>query len=68
MDMETYVARFPEVRIAKREDNDRILAFYKKLSMQGGAFNIQFVKDPDYFRFLDYEGKLHFVMIFEDED
>ena len=68
MDMETYVARFPEVRIAKREDNDRILAFYKKLSMQGGAFNIQFVKDPDYFRFLDYEGKLHYVMIFEDED
>jgi hypothetical protein len=69
MDMESYVARyFENVRIATRDDNERILEFYRKLSMLGGAFNIQFVKDPDYFRFMDWEGKTHYVLVMEDEN
>lgn len=68
MDMQSYVSRhFDNVRIATRDDNERILEFYRKLSMLGGPFNIQFVKDPDYFRFMDYEGKPHYVLVMEDD-
>jgi hypothetical protein len=67
MQLGSYVARYPNVRLAGRADNDRILAFYRKLSMQGGGFNILFVKDPDYFRFLDYESAGHAVGLVEDD-
>ncbi|HEY2730911.1 MAG TPA: FAD-dependent oxidoreductase, partial [Polyangia bacterium] len=45
-----------------------LLAFYRKLGMQGGGFNILFVKDPDYFRFLDCESATHAVGIVEDDE
>ncbi|HEY0710674.1 MAG TPA: hypothetical protein VGG33_27975 [Polyangia bacterium] len=67
MDLATYLSRYPNVRVATRDDNERILAFYKKLSMQGGAFNILFLKDPDYFRYLAYESANHAVAIVEDD-
>lgn len=67
MDLAAYLARYPNVRVATRADNDRILTFYRKLSMQGGAFNILFVKDPDYFRFLNYESASHAVGLVEDD-
>ncbi|HET6283009.1 MAG TPA: hypothetical protein VFH73_18760 [Polyangia bacterium] len=68
MDLATYFARYPNVRFATPGDNEKILAFYRKLSMQGGAFNILFVKDPDYFRFLRYESATHAVGLVEDDD
>lgn len=68
MDLAAYVARYPNVRIAQRADNERILAFYRKLSMQAGTFNILFVKEPDYFRFMDYEAADHAVCVVEDDD
>jgi hypothetical protein len=63
-----YFARYPNVRFATPDDNQRILAFYRKLSMQGGAFNILFVKDPDYFRYLRFESANHAVGLVEDDD
>src|SRR6185503_15487849 len=68
MDLASYVARYPNVRVAGRADNERILEFYRKLGMQGGGFNILFVKDPDYFRFLDCESDAHAVCVVEDDD
>jgi hypothetical protein len=68
MDIASYVARIPSSRLATPADNERVLAFYRKLSMAGGMFNIQFVKDPDYFRFLDYEGTPHYVLLVENDD
>jgi hypothetical protein len=68
MDLGSFLARYPNVRLAGSADNDRLLAFYRKLGMQGGGFNILFVKDPDYFRFLDCESAAHAVGIVEDDD
>ncbi|MBC7173944.1 MAG: hypothetical protein H5U40_16000, partial [Polyangiaceae bacterium] len=68
MDVAQFMATQPNARLATRADNDRLLAFYRKMSMVGGAFNIQFVKDPDYFRYLDYEGKKHFVLAVENRE
>ena len=67
MDLASYVARYPNVRLAGRADNERILDFYRKLGMQGGGFSILFVKDPDYFRFLDCESATHAACIVEDD-
>ena len=68
MDLASFLARYPNVRLAGRADNDRLLVFYRKLGMQGGGFNILFVKDPDYFRFLDCESATHAVGIVEDDE
>lgn len=68
MDVTQFVAQFPNVRVATHADNATILELYRRLSMQGGAFNIQFVKDPDYFRFLRYEGPEHYVLLIESPD
>jgi hypothetical protein len=67
MNLASYFTRYPNVRIAGRGDNERILSFYRKLSMQGGTFNILFVKEPDYFKFLEYESAAHAVGIVEDD-
>ncbi len=67
MDVASFMAKHPNGRLATRADNERLLAFYKKMSMLGGAFHIQFVKDPDYFRYLDYEGKKHYVLAVEND-
>jgi hypothetical protein len=68
VNLATYVRRYPNVRVAGRADNERILAFYRKLGMQGGGFNILFVKDPDYFRFMECESARHAVCMVEDDD
>ncbi|MCA9573978.1 MAG: hypothetical protein R3B40_28395 [Polyangiales bacterium] len=68
MDVNAFVAQFPDVRVATEKDNATILELYRRLSMQGGVFNIQFVKDPDYFRFLRYEGPEHFVLLIENSE
>jgi hypothetical protein len=67
MDVASFMAKHPNGRLATRADNERLLAFYRKMSMVGGAFNIQFVKEPDYFRYLDYEGKKHYVLAVEND-
>ncbi len=67
MDVASFMSKHPNGRLATRSDNERLLAFYRKMSMLGGAFNIQFVKDPDYFRYLDYEGKKHYVLAVEND-
>ena len=67
MNLAGYLARYPNVRLAGPADNEKILAFYRKLSMQGGAFNILFVKEPDYFRFLRYESAVTAVGVVEDD-
>jgi hypothetical protein len=68
MDLSSYVARYPNVRVATRADNELILGFYRTLGMQGGGFNILFVKDPDYFRFLDFESAGHAACVVQDDD
>ena len=68
MDVHEFVSQFPNARIATPDDNATILELYRRLGMQGGTFNIQFVKDPDYFTFLRYEGPNHFVLLVENDE
>jgi len=54
--------------IATEEDNRKVLDFYHSLVMQGGKFNIKFVKEPDYFTFMGYESSLHYVIYAKNGD
>ena len=49
MDLASFVALSQRPRGGPRRQRTHP-DFYRKLSMQGGGFNILFVKDPDYFR------------------
>ncbi|PKN52686.1 MAG: hypothetical protein CVU55_05500 [Deltaproteobacteria bacterium HGW-Deltaproteobacteria-13] len=54
--------------IATKEDNQTVLDFYHSLVMQGGKFNIKFVKGPDYFTFMEYESRIHYVLYFKNSE
>ena len=54
--------------IAAKEDNQTVLDFYHSLVMQGGKFNIKFVKGPDYFTFMEYESRIHYVLYFKNNE
>lgn len=51
-----------EWSIATKDDNQKILDFYHSMDMITGKFNIKFVKEPDYFTFLEYESQLYYVV------
>lgn len=68
MKLEEFVRRVPNLRIARQEDNRRILDFYNSLTMYGGAFNIRFDKEPDYFKFLGYESDTYWVFYYGDDE
>lgn len=68
MKLAEFLSDYPEARLATPEDNDKILELYRRLAMKGEGFNITFVKDPDYFRYLQYEAPEHWVLLIENED
>ena len=55
-------------KVADKSDNQKILDLYNSLSMEGGVFSIRFVKDPDYFKFCNYEGPDHYIVIAVNDD
>lgn len=68
MKLQEFIQQFPNARFATPDDNEAILDLYHRLGMQGGAFNIQFKKAPNYFTFLKYEAPKHFVLFIENDD
>lgn len=68
MNLAEYASKTPDVRIAHKEDNRKILDFYNSFTMAGGAFNIRFDKEPDYFKFLAYEADRHHVVYVGTDD
>lgn len=68
MKLAKFVNDVPGLRIARRDDNRRILDFYNSITMSGGAFNIRFDKEPDYFKFLEYESDRHWVLYYGNDE
>jgi len=67
MNLASYIARYPNVRLAVQADNERLLDFYSKIQMQGGLFEVRFEKNPDYFHFLSYESTQRHVGVCEND-
>jgi hypothetical protein len=68
MNLMEFVSKVPDIRIARKDDNRKILDFYNSFTMSGGTFNIRFDKEPDYFKFLDYEADRHYVLYVGTDD
>lgn len=63
-----YINTVPNMRIAEKEDNRKLLDFYNSFTMPGGGFNLRFDKEPDYFKFLNYESDAHWVFYYRNDD
>ncbi|KPA13197.1 hypothetical protein MHK_006581 [Candidatus Magnetomorum sp. HK-1] len=63
MKFKDLVESIPFWKIAEKSDNHNILKLYNSLHMEGGSFNIRFVKNPDYFKFNTYESPNSYVII-----
>ncbi|MBS1985037.1 MAG: hypothetical protein JST16_12780 [Bdellovibrionales bacterium] len=62
------LAKYSRVRLATRQDNAAILAFLKAIPTEAGELAFRFDRDPDYFRYLAYQGHRSFVFIFDNDD
>jgi hypothetical protein len=68
MNLEKFCSQFPDWRTVSEKDNQRILDYYDTMTMQGGTINLRHKKDPDYFRFNNYESVQHHTFINENAD
>jgi len=63
MKFKDLIESLPYWKIAEKKDNQEILNLYNSLHMEGGSFNIRFVKNPNYFKFNTYESQNNYVII-----
>jgi hypothetical protein len=68
MNLEKFCSRFPDWRVATEKDNKKILEYYDTMIMQGGTINLRHKKDPDFFRFNNYESARHHTFINENSN
>ena len=61
------VARYPNARLATQADNERILAFFERTPMRAAAFEVQYLRRPDFFKLLRYQSDRAFVLLTEDD-
>jgi hypothetical protein len=61
------VARYPNARLATPADNERILAFFERTPMRAAAFEVQYLRRPDFFKLLRYQSDRAFVLLTEDD-
>lgn len=62
------MAKYPRVRVGQRSDNARILDFLGGIPTDAGSIVFKFVRSPDYFRYLEYQGATSFVFLFLNDD
>ena len=67
MQLAELVQRMPGGRLATKEDNARILAFFDRTPMHTSAFALQYRRSPDFFRLLRYQGDRAHVVLSVDE-
>jgi hypothetical protein len=62
------VERFPKARLATAADNERILEFFERSPMHAPAFDVQYLRRPDFFKLLRYQADRAFAMLTEDDE
>ena len=59
---------YPEVKVADRSVNEKILKFFDETPMKGKGLQLRYERTPDFFKFLDYQSKDYFVFYIEKEN
>lgn len=67
MKLAELLENYPEVKIADRSLNDKILKFFDETPMKGTGLQLRYERAPDFFKFLDYQSKDYFVFYAEKE-
>jgi hypothetical protein len=60
------VARYPNARLATPADNARILDFFERSPMHASAFDVQYLRRPDFFKLLRFQSDRAFAFLTED--
>lgn len=68
MRLDDLLSRHPGVRRAGPADNERLLAFFESAPMRTTGFDVRYVRRPDFFRLLRYQGDRAHVVIGEEPD
>lgn len=68
MNLEKFCNQFPDWRLGTEKDNSKILDYYDTMKMQGGIISLRHKKDPDYYKFNNYESAQHHTFINENSD
>lgn len=68
MKLSELLENYPEVKIADRSVNDKILKFFDETPMKGKGLQLRYERAPDFFKFLDYQSKDYFVFYVEKEN
>lgn len=68
MKLADLLEKYPEVKIADRSVNDKILKFFDETPMKGTGLQLRYERAPDFFKFLDYQSKDYFVFYAEKEN
>ncbi len=68
MKLAELLEKYPEVKIADRSVNAKILKFFDETPMKGTGLQLRYERAPDFFKFLDYQSKDYFVFYAEKEN
>ncbi len=63
MRLAEWIARYPSLRLATTEDNARILAFFEQAPLRTSDFDLQYRRQPDFFRLLRFQSDRAFTIL-----
>lgn len=62
-----FLDKYPGIRLAKKEDSDRLQKFFADTPMDTAKLVLTYIREPDFFTFLTYQGEEAFVFCSENE-
>ncbi len=68
MNLATFLAAYPNIRLATESDNQKILEFYHESNMDSDHSKIKFKRGENFFAFLNERSSLHYTFLLIDEN
>jgi len=63
----SFFTQYPGIRIATKDDSKKILDFYDNIPMDTTDVLLQYIREPNFFSFLEYQGSEVFVFLLENK-
>ena len=68
MDIDSWLKKYPGIRIAKPSDNEKLLEFYSHHPMKASTLGLQFQRAPDYYAMLRARADENLVFLYENPE
>jgi hypothetical protein len=66
LDLTQALSKYPSVRLAIPEDNEKLLSFYNQSALSGRSLRLRSVRSPDFFGLLRFQSDRFSVLLDED--